>query len=149
MNPSSHSGMILAFKAKEHLRGCSARTFGGSLTWAWRAGLAGAAVLGAGELGAQELFRPALPREAALEAREIRPESLPYTFKAGDFRLLVTPSLEVDWVDNVNLSRNNAVHDFILRPLMQFDGSYPLTVRNLLQFKVGVGYDLYLDHSEF
>ena len=31
-------------------------------------------------------------------------EAEPYTVKAGDFRLLVAPSLGLDWNDNVNLS---------------------------------------------
>ncbi len=98
---------------------------------------------------AQELFRHTVPREENLESAEIQTENLPYTIKKGEFRLLATPSLELDWVDNVNLSHHNAISDVILRPLLQLDGSYPLTHRNLLRFSVGVGYDIYLDHSEF
>ena len=105
--------------------------------------------LGTGLLPAQDLFRTTLPRDTAGERRELNLENLPYTVKAGDFRLLITPSMEVDWVDNVNLSKDHGLQDWILRPLVQFDASYPVTVRNLLQFKVGIGYDIYVDHSEF
>lgn len=112
--------------------------------------LAGALlVLSTGGVPAQELFRPPLPREPEIEPRKLDLENLPYTFKSGDFRLLVTPSVEADWVDNVNLSKNDPLQDWIVRPMVQFDASYPLSVRNLLQFKAGIGYDIYLDHSEF
>ncbi len=101
------------------------------------------------EVSAQELFRTVVPRQTESQSRDLDLQNLPYTFKAGDFRLLVTPSVELDWVDNVNLSHNDALQDWIFRPLVQFDASYPISVRNLLQFKVGIGYDVYLDHSEF
>ena len=42
-----------------------------------------------------------------------------YTFKKGDFRLLATPSLGLDWNDNVRTSEQNKESDFILRPMLQ------------------------------
>lgn len=97
----------------------------------------------------QEALQNSLAGEAAAEARQLHPESQPYTFKTGDFRLLVTPSFEMDWNDNVTLSKENALQDFILRPLLEIDGSYPISQRNLLRFSVGIGYDKYLEHNEF
>lgn len=73
--------------------------------------------------------------------------NLPYTFKKGDFRLLLSPSVTTEWNDNVTAS-NGGDGDFILRPLLQIDASYPLTRNNLLKLNVGIGYDWYLDHSE-
>jgi hypothetical protein len=72
-----------------------------------------------------------------------------YTYKAGDFRLLVVPSLEMDYNDNVALSKTGAQSDFILKPLLQLTGSYPVTRQNLLSFSAGVGYDEYLEHGQY
>jgi hypothetical protein len=72
---------------------------------------------------------------------------LPYTFKKGDFRLLLSPSFSTEWNDNVNGS-SAGEDDFILRPMLQIDASYPITRNNLLRLNVGVGYDQYLDNTE-
>jgi hypothetical protein len=98
---------------------------------------------------AQEALRDSLAGDAAAEARKIQLESLPYTFKSGDFRLLVVPSLGLDWNDNVNIVRTNALQDFILSPLLQLNLSYPITQNNLLSLNVGVGYEKYLDHDQY
>jgi len=98
---------------------------------------------------AQEALRNSLAGDAAAEARHIQSESPLYTVKSGDFRLLVTPSLELDWNDNINLSRDNAEADFILRPLVALNASYPLGAYNLLNLSVAFGYDEYLEHAAY
>jgi len=98
---------------------------------------------------AQEALRNSLTGEAAAAARKIQVESLPYTFKYGDFKLLLTPSLDLDWNDNINIVKTNALQDFILKPRMQLDLSYPITQNNLLSLNVGGGYDKYLDHDQY
>jgi hypothetical protein len=100
-------------------------------------------------VSAQQALQNSLMDIRVEEARPVHGESLPYTFKSGDFRMTVTPSLEADWNDNVTLSKTNTLHDFILRPLLEFDGSYFVSQQNLLRFNVGVGYDQYLEHDEF
>lgn len=102
-----------------------------------------------GVASAQEAVRHSLANEIAVETNHLDLESLPYTLYRGGVRLLVTPSMEADWNDNVTLSKQNTIQDFILRPMVWFDGSYPLTQQNLLQLHIGVGYDAYLLHSEF
>lgn len=72
----------------------------------------------------------------------------PYTMKLGDFRMLVAPSLQLDWNDNVNLAEHHGQEDFILQPTVGFFGSYPLTDRNLLQLNIRVGYQKYFRHDE-
>ncbi len=99
--------------------------------------------------GAQESLRNSLAGDAAAEARRQQMASPLYTVKAGDFRLLVVPSVEMDWNDNVNISKANQQSDFILKPLVQLTGSYPLTQQNLLSLSVGVGYDDYLEHGQY
>ena len=98
---------------------------------------------------AQEALRDSLAGEVAAAARQIQLESLPYTFKSGDFRLLVMPSLGLDWNDNINCSKTDPEQDFILSPLVQLNASYPITRNNLLSLNVGAGYDKYFDHNQY
>jgi hypothetical protein len=99
---------------------------------------------------AQDALRYSLAGDAAAEAQRqqmLVPQL--YTFKEGDFRLLAVPSLELDYNDNVTYVKNGAQSDFILKPLVQLTGSYPVTQQNLLSFSAGVGYDEYLEHSQY
>jgi hypothetical protein len=97
---------------------------------------------------AQEALRSSMAGIAAAEARRIRPESLPYTFKSGDLRMLVTPSLGLDWNDNIYTSETGEEDDFILRPELRLNLNYPISRYNLLYLDVGFGYDHYFDHDE-
>lgn len=107
------------------------------------------ALIGSSHLAvAQEGLRNFVAGDQAAEARRLRPESLPYTFKAGDLRVLTTPSLGLDWNNNVNLVHDHPESDFIARPLLGINLSYPVTQYNLLQLNGGVGYQYYFDHNE-
>jgi hypothetical protein len=66
---------------------------------------------------AQEALRTSLAGDAAAEARDLQQESQVYTIKSGDFRLLATPSLTLDWNSNINNAHTDALQDFILFPL--------------------------------
>ncbi len=96
----------------------------------------------------QEALRNSLAGDAAAEAHVRQMDSQPYTLKNGDFKLLVTPSFETDWNDNVNLSKSDPQQDFILKPNVRLQASYPLTRNNLLNQSIGLGYDKYLSHDE-
>ena len=124
----------------------SCRRPGAAVSCGWLVALS---VLAALPAPAQEALRNSLTGEAAAAARKIQVESLPYTIKSGDFKLLVTPSLGLDWNDNINIVKTNALQDFILKPRVQLDLSYPMTENNLLSLSVGVGYDKYLDHDQY
>lgn len=69
-----------------------------------------------------------------------------YTFKNGDFRLLVLPSLGLQYNDNVNLSRTNVLDDYIVTPSLGINSSYQLTERNVLNVNLTAGYSRYLLH---
>lgn len=69
-----------------------------------------------------------------------------YTIKSGNFGLMVAPSLELDWNDNINTTTSGGQQDFILQPFMQLTGTYKLTKRNVLTLALGIGYDEYLEH---
>src|SRR6266496_1136415 len=75
---------------------------------------------------AQEALRNSMAGAAAAEARRLRPESLPFTFKTGELRLLATPSLGVDFNDNINTANTSPQSDFILKPMVQFNVNYPV-----------------------
>ena len=127
----------------------SARCLGGLPRYAWLTPCLAALMLLATRLAtAQEALRSSLAGDAAAEARNLQLQSPLYTVKWGDFRLLVTPSLELDWNDNINLSRDNTEADFILIPSIALNASYPISTYNLLNLSVAFGYDKYIEHNE-
>jgi Putative beta-barrel porin 2 len=98
---------------------------------------------------AQEALQNSLAGEAAASSRSQQFQSSQgreYTFKYGDYQMLLQPSLGVDWNDNVYLSHNNALNDYILEPALHITASYPVSQRDLLYLDVTVGYDRYLLH---
>jgi hypothetical protein len=98
---------------------------------------------------AQEALRQSLAGDAAAEARHAQSENLPYTFRSGDLRLLVQPALNVSYNDNINTTKTNTLQDFIISPSAQLSLSYPLTHANVLSLSVGLGYDAYLEHTDY
>jgi hypothetical protein len=105
-------------------------------------GLSAASVL------AQEGVRNSIAGEAAAEARRRQFESLPYTVKSGDFKLLLSPSLGFDYNDNIRTSDSRQEDDFILRPSLGIGVTYPITQKNLLMIDVRVGYDYYFEADD-
>ncbi len=98
---------------------------------------------------AQEALRDSLTGQAAAQARNVQMESLPYTLKSGDFKLLVAPSLDLNWNDNINIARTGALQDFIVEPQVQLTASYPITAQQVLSLNVGAGYQKYLEHDRY
>lgn len=97
----------------------------------------------------QELPGESLTSSTALERRRAAQENPPYTIKTGDLRLLLTPSLSLEYNDNINISRYDPLDDFILKPMLQLNASYPLSTLNLLRLDIGVGYDKYFNHDDY
>jgi hypothetical protein len=102
-----------------------------------------------GSVGAQEAVRSALAGNAAAAAIQQQQESSDYTYKNGDFSLLVTPSLSLDWNDNITLTKISPQSDFILTPMIGVAANYPIGKQNLLNVSVNVGYEKYFDHNEY
>jgi hypothetical protein len=71
-----------------------------------------------------------------------------YTYKSGDFRMLLAPSLSLQWNSNVGLTETDPESSFILFPTLGILMDYPLTDRNTLQLNVTVGYSDYINHSD-
>jgi hypothetical protein len=95
---------------------------------------------------AQEGLADDMANESQAKARTAAAESSDYTFKSGDFRMLLTPAFSAQWNDNVNLVETGKQEDFILLPTLGVTMTYPLTQRNLLQLSVTGGYSEYLLH---
>lgn len=111
--------------------------------------LAGALIWATSSTGsAQHALRNSLAGEQTVAARKAAAQNQPYTYKLGDFRLLVSASLGAEYNDNVTLVKDSTDDDFLLRPLLTLTASYPITSWNLLRLRLGVGYDYYFDHSE-
>lgn len=83
---------------------------------------------------------------ASSRTQQMQSSQQDYTYRNGDFRLLVLPSLGLDWNDNINLSHNNTMDDYIVKPAVGITASYPFTQQNLLYLNVSIGYDRYLNH---
>lgn len=88
-----------------------------------------------------------MANEAATAARNKQEQSPEYTFKSGDFRMLLSPALSLQWNSNVNLTQTDQQSSLIILPTLGVAMSYPLTDRNLLQLNVNVGYSEYVQHS--
>lgn len=98
---------------------------------------------------AQEALRNSLAGDAAAAANRLQLESIPYTFKTGDLRLLFTPTLGFEWNDNINISQTKIQEDLIVSPGMQLMVNYPISQQNILSLNVGISYDKYLDHDQY
>lgn len=106
-------------------------------------------VLSAGWARAQQGLTDALANDSAAQARAQQQQLQDYTFKSGDFRMLVVPAMSLQWNDNVTVSQGNQQEDdFIVMPTVALTSSYPLTDRNILQLDFTLGYSEYLKHSD-
>jgi hypothetical protein len=109
-------------------------------------GIALFALVQAASAPAQEALQNSVAGQTAASQRAEQMQKQDYTFKDGDFRMLVTPSLSAQWNDNVNLSKTNVMDDYIMTPSVGIVSSYPLTERNVLFVDVSIGYSRYFKH---
>ena len=94
----------------------------------------------------QEGLADDMANEMATQARAQQAQAPDYTYKNGNFRLLVIPALSLQWNDNINATQTGKEDDFIILPTVGVVMSYPLSERNLLQVNVTGGYDEYTMH---
>jgi hypothetical protein len=95
-----------------------------------------------GQVGlADEMTNESIDKERTAQA-----QSSNYSYKSGNFRMLLSPAMSVQWNDNVNLTGTGKESDFILFPTLGVLMTYPLSDRNLLQLNVTGGYSRYVDH---
>lgn len=107
-----------------------------------------AVLLLARSVSAQEALQNSLTGQAVAKTRDQQMQNPDYTFKAGDFRMLVNPYLSAEWNDNVRLSQANRIDDYIITPGIGITSSYQLTQRNVLFLDISIGYERYLKHPD-
>jgi hypothetical protein len=98
----------------------------------------------------QEGLRNTLANDAAATSQAQAQSLQAYTFKSGDFKMLIVPSLETEWNDNINAAgAGSQLEDYIIRPRLALTVSYPLTDQNVLTLTGGIGYSDYLEHGQY
>jgi len=95
----------------------------------------------------QDAVRPSLAGEAASEARQQDINRLPYNLLIGPVRFRVSATVGVEYNDNINLSEVNKQDDVIFRPQVNLNAIWPITQINTLTLDLGLGYSIYVDHS--
>ena len=114
----------------------------------WVAGLVIAVAISLAHRAAgQEALRTSLAGQAAAESRHLQQDLQHYTFKRGDFRMLLEGSLGLEWNDNVTLQHTQPLEDFIIQPHVGVEATYPITAYNTLNLTAGFGYDKYINHD--
>jgi hypothetical protein len=96
---------------------------------------------------AQQALMNSLPAGTATD-QNLQLQRTDYTYKNGDFKLWVTPAMDLMWIDNIYLTQTNRQDDFVLRPTLGLITSYPISQEYLLQLNLTVGYNKYLNHDE-
>jgi hypothetical protein len=114
---------------------------------------------------AQDAIRPSLAGEAAAEARRQSIDKIPYNLEVGPIKFRFSATMGVEYNDNINLAEDSSAfflsptgpilittkpqEDIILRPQVNVNALWPITQLNTLKLDLGVGYAVYLDHSNY
>ena len=106
-------------------------------------------ILGAGFVRAQDALRESLAGERAAEARRKALDNKDYNLNLGLLNLRFDTSLQTEFNDNIRVSDQNQLDDIILQPGLRTAGHLPLTEKNALNFSVDLGYEKYIDHSQY
>jgi len=72
-----------------------------------------------------------------------------YNFAIGAIRFGLAAGVGLEWNDNIKLSENDRLSDFILRPILNLEAQWQMSDLNTLRFNIGVSYAKYFSHSEY
>lgn len=107
-------------------------------------------ILGAVSISySQDAVRPSLAGEAASEARQQDVSRIPYNLMIGPVRFRLSATVGVEYNDNVNYADVGTQSDWIFTPTVNVDAIWPITQLNTLRLDLGIGYGIYLDHSNY
>lgn len=84
-----------------------------------------------------------------LSAVETQEEEDKYNFALGNFRFGLALGVGIEWNDNIKLSQNDRISDFVFRPVLNIDSEWRISDLNTLRFNIGISYAKYFSHSEF
>ncbi len=90
---------------------------------------------------AQEVPRPS---SARIVEKNTPPSASGATFKVGEVLLRVEARMAVEFVDNVDLTRQKKA-DLIISPEVSVNALWAVTKLNTLQFRAGLGYSYYIN----
>ena len=103
----------------------------------------------AGQACCQEALRMSLAGNVAAESRRQAASSIGYyNLLSGPVAWRFTTSLAMDYDDNVNLQSQNHEGDLIIRPNLNTQIHWPVTLKNSLDASLGVGYSFYVRRSD-
>ena len=103
----------------------------------------------AGQARCQEALRMSLAGNVAAESRRQAASSIGYyNLLSGPVAWRFSTALAVDYEDNVNLQSQNKEGDLIIRPNLNTQMHWPVTLKNSLDASLGVGYSFYVRRSD-
>jgi len=98
---------------------------------------------------AQEAIRQSLASAEAAEARRKASTTLNYyNLKIGTTGWRFGAGLGLEYIDNVGLNAKRKEDDFVVRPQVNLEMLWPVTEKNSLTLKTGIGYSAYVQHSD-
>lgn len=111
--------------------------------------LAAAGLLALAETGqAQEALRLSMANDLSAAEREQTASSIGYyNLLLGTSAWRFSSAMDFEYNDNVRLQENGE-SDFIVRPGVNTQMHWPVTLQNSLDFSLGAGYSEYLQHAD-
>jgi hypothetical protein len=98
---------------------------------------------------AQGIERESLSGPSVADQLRQSGDSQPYNLKLGPVTLRVDADLDTSYNDNINLVQTGRASDFIVTPMLTVHGNWKVSDLNTLSFDMGVGYQAYLEHSQY
>ncbi len=117
----------------------------------WRSaiGLGGLALL-PGVLNGQEALRGALASDRAVQYRPPARQAADRGIQLGPVALDLGVSLTTEYNSNIRYGgTTDRMDDVIFRPMLDVGVVWPITQNSSLTLGTGIGYDAYVDHSEY
>lgn len=83
-------------------------------------------------------------------AEQLRQSSVdqPYNLKIGPVSVRAESGITTSYNDNINLTKVDPIADFIITPTATLHGRWAVSELNTLTFNIGLGYQMYLSHSQ-
>ena len=101
-------------------------------------------------LQAQGIERESIAGQASAEsASGTDADNQPYNLRVGPVTLRTDAGVSGSFNDNINLGDHDRLSDFSFAPFADVHGLWQVTELNALNFDLGVGYQAYLQHSEY
>lgn len=93
-------------------------------------------------------LRPLRPAQD-LSVPEAASEEDKYNFAIGDIRFGLAIGSGFEYNDNVTLSQDHRISDFVYRPSLDLQATWRISDLNTLHFNLGLSYAKYFNHSQF